>query len=119
MIINPRPSVVAAVASLLALAGFLALSIYTPSVYIPPVIAASAKYDKSQNPGGPTIIFTIQTSTQSPPITQVSATLKFSLGQFASWGGDGFQGFPSTSYHTIEFTSVTQANPLLPGGWVS
>ena len=26
---------------------------------------------------------------------------------------------PSISYHTLEFPSVTEANPILPGGWVS
>jgi hypothetical protein len=119
MTTNPRPIVVAAFASLLALAGFLAITLYTPPVYIPPVIAVSGQYPKDKNPGGPTIILTIQTSAQSQPITQLSATLKFDLGPFASWGGGSSQVVPSISYHTLEFPSVTEANPILPGGWVS
>ena len=113
MATDTRLPVVALFATLIALTGFLAFTIYSPTIYIPPGIVVSAQYDKFQNPGGPTLIITIQTSVQSQPITQVSATVKHSLGPFA------FEGFPDTYYHTLEFSSVTEINPLSPGGWVS
>jgi hypothetical protein len=117
VVTNHRAGIVAAVASLLALAGFLAISIY-PSPYIPPAILVTGQFPRDQNPGGPTIILTIQTS-ESQPITQISATLKFEYGPFFTWGGGGSQMFPIISYHTLEFPGVTEASPLLPGGWVS
>ena len=90
-------------------------NIETPTVYTPPGITVSAQYaeNKYQNPGGPTIIITIQSSMQSQSIMHLSATLKHLEGPWA------LEGLPDTYYRTLEFPSVTQSSSLMPGDWVS
>jgi hypothetical protein len=118
MPINPRPGVVAVVASLLAVVGFLAFSMYPPSgpaanISITGsgslVSAVSAQIITPANPGGPTVKVTIYAASQGVPITHVSAILELPATTF----------FPNGRNVTFEFPNITQANPLLPGSIVS
>jgi hypothetical protein len=77
---------------------------------VQPAISISANFDKpeNQNPGGPTIIVTIQSLHLSQPISQLSVTFKHINGVS-----------PGVYYNTMDFQSVSQSNPLLSGGLVS
>lgn len=108
---NPRPGVVAAVSSLLAVIGFLILSIYTPSglmvdvsttISSSPVSAVSAQVVTPYLPAGPTIKVTIYAALPGIPITHISAMLEL-----------------TSRNQTYEFPDITQTNPFLPGGMAS
>jgi hypothetical protein len=103
---SPGSMAVAAVASLLALAGFLALTTNTSSSYIPTVSEVSAKSDNLMiTPGGSTSMLSIYASKQSLPITHISATVEYTS--------------LDCEYFNLEFPYVTEIHPLVPGGSVS
>ncbi len=107
MPISPRDGMVAAAAFLIAIAGFLAFTIYTPPGLMvdgsgTPIITVSAQLVNPPNPGGPTVRVVIYAASQGEPIIHISAVLVL-----------------TGRNQTYEFPDVTQDDPLLPGSSVS
>jgi hypothetical protein len=115
---NRQPALVASLASLIALTGFILFSINapSPSISVSPIITITAQFDRTLiTPYGPTAFFTIQAPEQIQPITNLTVTLEFSRRGWAVNLEKGTATKINETYNlTLGYWSVTKANPLLP-----
>jgi hypothetical protein len=120
---NRQPALVASLASLIALTGFILFSINAPSssVSVSPIITITARQDRILlTPYGPIVFITVQAPEQSQPITKINVTLEFSRGGLLVNLENGTATKIKENYNlTLGYWSVTKANPLLPSNSVS
>ena len=108
MALDMKQGLIAAIACIIAAAGFIGLSINASSSYTRPVSTVTVQDVKTQllSPAGGNIILTIYASVEDLPIAHISVT-------YDSYAIFGYKVV------NLEFPYVTQVHPLVPGGSIS